>query len=65
MITMEMDGQVPAICLKTDFQSFKLGCNFGDYVALVDDTSAFPGEKSQDMFGNDPSGHALVGGGSI
>ena len=42
-----------------------LDANFGDYIALVDDTSAFPGEKVAGyVIGNDPSGHVLVGGGS-
>lgn len=42
-----------------------LDANFGDYVALVDDTSAFPGEKVAGyVIGSDPAGHQIVGGGS-
>ena len=42
-----------------------LDANFGDYIALVDDSSAFPGEKVAGyVIGSDPSGHPIVGGGS-
>lgn len=42
-----------------------LDANFGDYIALIDDTSAFPGEKVAGyVVGSDPSGHELLGGGS-
>ena len=42
-----------------------LDANFGDYISIIDDSSAFPGEKVAGyVTGNDPSGHPLVGGGS-
>ena len=42
-----------------------LDANFGNYIALVDDTSAFPGEKVAGyVIGSDPAGHPIVGGGS-
>ena len=42
-----------------------LNANFGNYIALVDDTSAFPGEKVAGyVIGSDPAGHLIVGGGS-
>ena len=39
--------------------------NYGIYQAFIDDTAAFPGEKVAGyVIGSDPSGHALLGGGS-
>ena len=39
--------------------------NYGLYQAIIDDTAAFPGEKVAGyVIGVDPSGHALLGGGS-
>ena len=38
-----------------------LDANFGDYISIIDDSSAFPGEKVAGyVTGNDPSGHPLV-----
>ena len=42
-----------------------LDASVGTYVAVIDDTPAFQGEKVAGyVLGNDPSGHQLLGGGS-
>ncbi len=42
-----------------------LGTTAGNYIATIDDTAAFAGEKVAGyVIGSDPSGHQLLGGGS-
>ena len=42
-----------------------LTANYGDYIAIIDDSAAYPGEKVAGyVVGMDPSGQPLMGGGS-